>query len=39
MIGGCAERFDAGGRLTDEPARAQIGARLEAPAAWVTGLR
>jgi chromate reductase len=38
MITGCAEKFDAEGRLTDEPTRAQIRSQLEALVAWVQRL-
>jgi chromate reductase len=38
MIGDCAEKFDAEGRLTDERTRAQIRGQLEALAAWVERL-
>lgn len=39
MIANASERFDAEGRLTDEVARRQIRALLEALAAWTRRLR
>jgi chromate reductase len=38
MIGDCAEKFDAEGRLTDERTRAQIRGQLAALVAWVERL-
>jgi chromate reductase len=38
MIGDCAAKFDAEGRLTDQRTRAQIQRQLEALAAWVERL-
>jgi chromate reductase, NAD(P)H dehydrogenase (quinone) len=39
MINFAAQKFDASGRLTDEPTRAVMRAQLEALVAWVERLR
>lgn len=39
LIGGAPERFDATGRLTEEPARERIRALLEALRGWVDRFR
>lgn len=39
FIGAAATKFDAEGRLTDEPTRGVVGAQLQAFAAWIEKLR
>ena len=39
MIGSAANKFDAAGRLTDEPARKHVAGVLEALRAWTLRLR